>query len=58
MSDKEVRFATHYHLVGRYPGWWRDFHRLPKRLFKALSGCDGSGILADSSTYRCGGSAG
>jgi hypothetical protein len=29
---------TQAHLVGRYPGWRRCFHRLPKRLFKALSG--------------------
>ncbi len=22
------------HLVGRYPGWWNNLHRLPKRMFK------------------------
>ena len=32
------------HRVGRYPGWWNNLHRLPKRVFKTLSGCDGSGI--------------
>ena len=35
-----------------------NLHRLPKRVFSTLSGRDGSGIWGDSSTYRCGGSAG
>ena len=32
------------HLVVRYPGWWHNRHRLPKRVFKTLSGCDGGEI--------------
>ena len=32
-------------LVGRYPGWWNNLHRLPK-CANALSGRDGSGNLA------------
>ena len=43
MSTTAVRTA-HLHLVGRYPGWWSNSHRLPKRVFKTLSGCDGSEI--------------
>ena len=32
----------HLFLVGRYPGWWSNPHRLPKRVFKALSDIDES----------------
>ena len=40
----KIECETCNHLVGRYPGWWNDLHRLPKRVFKTLSGCDGSEI--------------
>jgi hypothetical protein len=30
------------YFVGRYPGWWNNLDRLPKRVFKTLSGCDRS----------------
>jgi len=34
MSDLEVRFATHLHLIGRYPGWQSYLHHLPGHLFQ------------------------
>ena len=43
--------------VGRYPGWWTDFQGLPRRrVQRPVAGMEAES--QDSSTYRCGGSAG
>ena len=44
MGTLVIRKAYDYR-VGRYPGWWSNLHRLPKRVFRALSDRDESGAL-------------
>ena len=34
-----------HHFIGRYPGWWNNLHRLPKRVFRTLSDHDESGAF-------------
>ena len=50
--------GAHHHRVGRYPGWRRALQSLPRRLFKAPSGCVMESESKDSAADRCGGSAG
>jgi hypothetical protein len=57
---------THHHLVGRYPGWWNNLHRLPRSAAAKQqtqwpvdeSGTKRAKHAACPSTYRCGGSTG